>query len=163
MQPVACSTQPVITSHRTVFINRLYAPIVSLKSILVDPTTKYSKTDNLTAAFKKDVSFEVQSIAKLKSNETPHLTVPPTMATTENLFANSFLTKLEIDLNSLLTIKNSTPQATNLDFGELNTSFAQDADELDTAVLPQAAFQGEKVHPTVTELQTLVDGVSVNN
>jgi hypothetical protein len=137
-------------------ISRLYGPIIALESILKNPNTNPSTT------LKQTMEYEVQYVANLKSNESPHVTVPSGMAATEKLYANDFLTKLGIDLNSWIALDNSSAQ-TGLGFDGLNTDFANDTNELNTVVLPEAALQAENIKPSVAQLQTSLNAVVANN
>jgi hypothetical protein len=135
-------------------VNRLYGPIIALQPILKNPNTGNE--------LRQTIVSEVQYVTKLKDNVSPHVSVPSGMAPAENIFDNDFLTKLAIDLNSWIALKDSSAQ-TGLGFDGLNTTFAQDTNELSTVVIPKATLQAENIKPSTAQLQTLLNNVSKNH
>lgn len=133
---------------------KLYPSIVPLSYL-----KEYTDTQNLQFVIKSDVESELQYLDKVKAGKVvTYNKVPNDMTDTESFF-NTFLTKLQIDLNTLLNIKKTNAVGSG-DYGALNTSFAADIQELDNDVLAKAAIQGRKITPSPDSLRTLLDSAS---
>ncbi len=148
-------------------VDKLYNAVVTLRFL-----SDYSDTKNLSQAFNIDFGSYIKLVDGIKANKLgtylqygPTLAVPANMTSVDSTFT-TYLTKVEADLNTALTIKQKTSSTNPYngsglgDFGTLNTTFAADLAELDTTVLAKAEIQGKNIQPSPAQLQNLLNNVT---
>jgi len=138
---------------RTDFCTRkLYSILIPMSYL-----DQYSQKGSIQTTLLSDVVFRIAYIDKAKNGALSFVTYNdnPSQMAGVNQELNDWLTHLQADLNTLLSLRKS-----NSDVGNLQAAFAQDKADLDSHVLGLASTEGKNIMPTTQNLKTLVDDIT---